>query len=77
MLPFHTEMIQPYSFEEVCFLEESYENMQKKSNFENFESALYLTSGTLPVSTVTQEIPYQFKHHTVIAKNHIWAQYPS
>ena len=28
---------------EVCCLEESYENMQKKTNFENFESAFYST----------------------------------
>ena len=32
---------------EVCFLEESYENMQK---IQNFESALYSTSGSMPLT---------------------------
>ena len=42
---------QPTSFGEVCFLEESYENMQnKKSNFDNFERALYSTSGSMPIN---------------------------
>ena len=40
---------QPNSFEEVCFLEESYENMEK-TNFENFESAFYSTSGSMPLT---------------------------
>ena len=49
---------QPNSFGEVCFLEESYENMQKKkkSNFDNFERALYSTSGSMPLT---------LKHHVI------------
>ena len=33
----------------MYFLEESYENMQKTSKFENFESTLYLTSVSMPL----------------------------
>ena len=36
-------MISAY-FEEMCYLEESYEYMQKKSTCDNFESALYMKS---------------------------------
>ena len=45
---FILEWFQPNSFEEVCFLEESNENMPKKSTFNIFESALYSTSVSLP-----------------------------
>ena len=51
-LSFHTKMVLPNSFEEVCFSGESYENMQTKSKFKNFESALYSTSGTMPLSLI-------------------------
>ena len=34
----------------MCFLEESYEKMQKNSNFENFESTLYSKSGSMPLN---------------------------
>ena len=33
----------------MCFLEDSYEKMQKNSNSENFESALYSKSGNMPL----------------------------
>ena len=46
---FMLKWFQPNSFEEVCFLEEIYENMQT-SSFENFESALYSTSGGMPLN---------------------------
>ena len=36
---FILKWFQSNSFGEVCFLEESYKNMQKNSNFENFETA--------------------------------------
>ena len=39
-------------FEEVSFLEESYENMQKNSNFKNFENALHSTSVSMPLTCV-------------------------
>ena len=39
---------QPNSFGEVCFLEKSFESA-KNSNLENFESALYSTSGSMPL----------------------------
>ena len=39
------------SLGKLCYLEESYENVQKKkSNLEIFEGALYLTSGSMPLS---------------------------
>ena len=60
LLSFHTEMIsashfilkwfQHNSSEEVYFFEEGYENMQKNSNFKNFESTLCLTSGSMSLS---------------------------
>ena len=51
---FTLKCFQPNSFGEVCFLEGSYENRQKKkSNFENFESALYSTSGSMPLIDFT------------------------
>ena len=37
-------------FGEMCFLEESYEKMQKNSNFDNFESVLYSKSGSMPLN---------------------------
>ena len=44
---FILKWFQPNSFEERCFVEESYKNMQKKKKFENFKSALYSTSGSM------------------------------
>ena len=41
---------QPNSFGEICFLEESYEKMQKLSTFEHFESTLYSESGSMPLT---------------------------
>ena len=40
----------PSSFGGKCFLEESYEKMQKNSNFDNFKSALYSKSGSMPLT---------------------------
>ena len=51
---FILKWFQPNSCWEVCFLEDSYENMQKKSNFENFESTLYSTSGSMPLIGLKQ-----------------------
>ena len=33
----------------MCFLEESYKKMQKNSNLDIFESALYVKSGSMPL----------------------------
>ena len=46
---FILKWFEPNSFGEFCFLEESYRNMQKNSNFENFGSALYSTSVSMPL----------------------------
>ena len=52
LLSFHTERLRPNSFGEMCFLEESYEKMQKNSNFENFESTFYSKSGSRPMPLI-------------------------
>ena len=46
---FVLKWLQPYSCGEMCFLEESYKNFFKNSNFDNFESALYSKSGRMPL----------------------------
>ena len=56
-------LVWPDFFGEVCFLEESYENMQKKSSFENFESALYSTSVSMPLI-------YEFSVSMISATTH-------
>ena len=37
------------SFGEMCFLEEELQKDAKKSKFDNFESALYMKSGSMPL----------------------------
>ena len=44
----------------MCSLEESYKNMQNKTNFENFESAFYSTSGSMPLTTNNPPFSYKF-----------------
>ena len=48
---FILKLFQRNSFGEVFFLEER-KIWKKKSNFENFESALYSTSGSMPLNPV-------------------------
>ena len=62
---FILKLFQANSFGELCFLEESYGNMQKIQILKTLKSALYSTSVSMPLlTTVAQEISYQFKHHT-------------
>ena len=46
---FILKWFQPNSFGELCFVEMGYGNMQKIPIFENFESALYSTSASMPL----------------------------
>ena len=39
----------------MYFLEESYKHNAKNSNFENFESALYMKSASMPLSKQKNE----------------------
>ena len=50
LLSFHLKWLQLNSFGETCFIEESYEKMQKLQNFDNFESTLYSKSGSMPLN---------------------------
>ena len=40
----------------MCFLEESYGNIQKKLNFENFDSTIYSTSVSMPLRYVKPKL---------------------
>ena len=56
LLSFHTEMISAWFLWRSVLLRGELQKYAKNSHFENFESALYSISGSMPLKDQTQEI---------------------
>ena len=58
---FILKWFQPDFFGEMCFLEESYKKMPKNSHF---ESAFYLKSASMPLTTIKQDLNFSLSFET-------------